>query len=272
MARRRYKRKRGYGRKRRFSRRKVSAIGTLFGLEKKINDQGVNITDNVYSWGPATTGRVDTPAVLPHNHVEFYDALAYSSGIPQYLGACAPGTGYHDRIGRKMTIHSILLDVQVGVADAPTPTVCEDYTYAFAIMLDKTPTGTPGTWAEIWQAPTQRDGTNTRYASTPYPMRNPENTRRFKVLWQTAISPRPDIQGTNQYARAAPICFKVNVPKVKGLVLEFTKADTTGTEANQRSNGIQFWCWAVPVAWLPSSNNQNCGSLQIYSRTRFYSN
>lgn len=276
MARRFKRRRRG---RRRFSRRKRSAIGTLFGIEKKYNDQAYNIAESlneVYVWGHDGGGASDS---VPYGALKFFrDASPGSTNYSdQYLGATQLGSGYQDRVGKKLTVASMLLELTFNMntnLPAPAAGTPFDTTLVYYIVLDKTPTASDPSWTDIWSTPLYAYASGTSAIPSIYPWRNPDNVTRFKILHSGVVAPRPDII-TGSVSRAAPIVVKMDIKKARGLQISFTRDDTTGIKTNQRTNGISLWVWAIGPRFVLNSGTSAtpvvAADFSARARTRFFS-
>lgn len=238
-------------RKQRVPRRKLQ---TLFGLEKKYNDQTSAWTSVV---NPASA------VAIPIQNGTTY------TGVSQFLGAAKQSATWDGRIAQKMTLSSIALQLIFDSQNHSAATFDDSFlaakVFMYAVVLDKTPQAAYPSFADVFVVPKHISGGALLHDTVPFPERNPAYSKRFSVLAKGTVNIPPLPVVWNGIAfHQAQVLRVVRVPvKVAGKVLEFTQADTDGAVTTQTSNGISVFVW------------QNFGPntkmfVRLNARTRFY--
>jgi len=130
------------------------------------------------------------------------------------------GTGASDRIGRKIWIKKIQMNISMHYI--PT-TAAEPAFYRMLLVMDKQANGANATWANVMESTVSTDS-----------FRNLENSQRFKILkdWRGVINQVGREFSTNylDVARKFSYYADCNIP------IEYSS--TTGVIAEQRSNTL----------------------------------
>jgi len=145
----------------------------------------------------------------------------YQAGGGNCLFAPEQGTGYSQRVGRRITVRKIRIRGEISVPAQQNQTAM-DYAGVVRLVLyqDKQTGGVQAQAEQVIGPALPLSGqVGTGYALTVHMMQNPENFGRFRVLWDKTFKltpPDTSYDGTNieQAGFAIPfkISLKLNVP------------------------------------------------------------
>lgn len=174
---------------------------------------------------------------------------------------CAPvqGNGEQERDGRKYTIKSIYFSGAVTTTPIEAATDVSDVAgYFFAMVLDTQCNGATIVSEQVYLNP----GTSTA-AILPYPLRNLENSKRFRILDSVYIPPGSAYSSTdgtnttsisNQVVPTVKLSWKGNI--------EVNNVGTTAAVASIADNAVHIVAFAGATGLTPL--------FQGKCRTRFY--
>lgn len=155
--------------------------------------------------------------------------LQPSSGCTDCISCPAQGTGESERDGRKYVIKSVWVSGTVNTTAAMDQAdAFEQYGYFFALVLDTQCNGATVNSEDVYTNPS-----TLATAMMPKPMRNLQNSKRFKILDCKFVNPK-GMYSFNDAAATGSVNVQV-APTVNLNWKGNIKVETDGTTANVSS-------------------------------------